>query len=302
MKIEQLLVHYLFKTKELTLQSIGTFRLDASIPDPSDSDKPVLIPENAVSFHYDPRTKEDENLINYIVEHTNKIKPLAASDLDSFLSLGRQFLNIGKPFTLYNLGTLEKTNSGELVFKAGHLIAEKIEPHKLKTEESDITSEEENLFNDYQQPPRSNRLPKIILSLLVLLILAAIVWAVWHFAFSKKNEPESINTTESVVPVIDSSNHLKDSSLASRLQKDSTSFGKAVSDTFTFKVVVNQYYTPDAAKARLAKLKTFNRNVIMYTTDSSTYKIAEPFKLPLSDTTRVLDSLKRYYSKVRLEK
>lgn len=301
MKIEQLLVHYLLKTKELTLQSIGTFRLDASIPDSSDSDKPVVIPENAVSFHYDPRTKEDENLINYIVEHTNKIKPLAASDLDSFLSLGRQFLNIGKPFTLYNLGTLEKTNSGELVFKAGQLIAEKIEPHKLKTEESDITSEEENLFNDYQQPPRSNSLPKIILSLLVLLILAAIVWAVWHFAFSKKNETETINTTESIVPLSDSSNLLKDSSLASRPQKDS-SLGKAVSDTFTFKVVVNQYYTLDAAQARLAKLKTFNRNVIMYTTDSSKYKIAEPFKLPLSDTTRVLDSLKRYYTKVRLEK
>ena len=301
MKIEQLLVHYLLKTKELTLQSIGTFRLDASIPESSDSDKPVVIPENAVSFHYDPRTKEDENLINYIVEHTNKIKPLAASDLDSFLSLGRQFLNIGKPFTLYNLGTLEKTNSGELVFKAGQLIAEKIEPHKLKTEESDITSEEENLFNDYQQPPRSNSLPKIILSLLVLLILAAIVWAVWHFAFSKKNETESMNNTESIVPLTDSSNLLKDSSLASRPQNDS-SLGKAVSDTFTFKVVVNQYYTLDAAKARLAKLKTFNRNVIMYTTDSSKYKIAEPFKLPLSDTTRVLDSLKRYYTKVRLEK
>ncbi len=301
MKIEQLLVHYLLKTKELTLQSIGTFRLNASIPESSDSDKPVVIPENAVSFHYDPRTKEDENLINYIVEHTNKIKPLAASDLDSFLSLGRQFLNIGKPFTLYNLGTLEKTNSGELVFKAGQLIAEKIEPHKLKTEESDITSEEENLFNDYQQPPRSNSLPKIILSLLVLLILAAIIWAVWHFAFSKKNETESMNNTESIVPLTDSSNLLKDSSLASRPQNDS-SLGKAVSDTFTFKVVVNQYYTLDAAQARLAKLKTFNRNVIMYTTDSSKYKIAEPFKLPLSDTTRVLDSLKRYYTKVRLEK
>jgi hypothetical protein len=41
----------------------------------------------------------------------------------------------------------------------------------------------------------------------------------------------------------------------------------------------------------------------MYTTDSLTYKIAEPFMRPLTDTTKVLDSLSRYYSKgkIRIE-
>lgn len=303
MKIEQLLVHFLLKNKELTLQGIGTFRLDTSIPDSADSDKPVVIPENAVSFQYDPRAKEDENLINYIVEHTNKIKSLASSDLDSFLSLGRQFLNIGKPFTFHNLGTLEKINSGELIFKAGQLIAEKVEPQKIKIEEADISSEDENMFHDYQKISKPNKSPKIILSLLAIFILAAIVWALWHYIFSKKNDNGSVTTTEDIIPLKDSANQFKDTSLISHAQTDSTSLQKASSDTFTFKIVVNQYFTPEAAKARLAKLKSYNRNVIMYTTDdSSRYKIAEPFKLPLSDTTRVLDSLKRYYSRVQLEK
>lgn len=302
MKIEQLLLHYLLKNKELILQNIGTFRLDATIPDSLDSEKTVVIPENAVSFQYDSKAEEDDNLINYIVEHTNKIKSLAASDLDSFLSLGRQFLNIGKPFTLHNLGTLEKTSSGALVFKAGQLIAEKVEPQRIKMEEPDGTGEEENLFNDYQRAPKINKSPKIILSLFVLVIFAAIVWVLWHYVFSKKSDTESITTTENIIPVNDSTSQVKDSTLASRPQTDSASLQKTVSDTFTFKVVVNHYYTPDAAKARLAKLKSYNRNVIMYTTDSLTYKIAEPFKLPLSDTTRVLDSLKKYYTKVRLEK
>jgi hypothetical protein len=39
----------------------------------------------------------------------------------------------------------------------------------------------------------------------------------------------------------------------------------------------------------------------MYTTDSITYKVAEPFALPLSDTTRILDSLRRYYTKAFVE-
>jgi hypothetical protein len=36
-------------------------------------------------------------------------------------------------------------------------------------------------------------------------------------------------------------------------------------------------------------------NVIMYTSDSLLYKLAEPFKLPLSDTTRIKDSLNKFY-------
>lgn len=37
-------------------------------------------------------------------------------------------------------------------------------------------------------------------------------------------------------------------------------------------------------------------NVIMYTTDSVHYKLAEGFNRPLSDTTRVKDSLRIFYA------
>jgi hypothetical protein len=40
----------------------------------------------------------------------------------------------------------------------------------------------------------------------------------------------------------------------------------------------------------------------MYNNDSVTYKIAEPFTLALSDTTKMLDSLKEYYSNVYVDK
>ncbi|MGH2649304.1 MAG: hypothetical protein ACRDE8_17120 [Ginsengibacter sp.] len=114
MKIEQALVLYLLKNKQVSLQGIGTFKIDGAIPDSTDSDKPFVIPAEAISFSYDPRTKEEDDLIDFIVVNTKKIKPLASADLDSFLTLGRQFLNIGKPFTIQNLGTLEKLTSGEL--------------------------------------------------------------------------------------------------------------------------------------------------------------------------------------------
>lgn len=296
MKIEQALVHYLLKTKHLTLQGIGTFHLDASIPDYVDSDKPVFIPENAITFHYDPKVTEDEGLVDFIVEHTNKIKPLAASDLDSFLSLARQFLNIGKPLTLHNIGTLEKLNSGILAFKPGQLIAQKIEPNRVRNEEPEGEQQEENLFNDYQKARKSNSGAKLLFIFLILVVLGFIGWVVWHFAFAKKDTPESFTSTEQIVPLNDSSFKTDSAIIAeSQIAQQNSA------DSVSFNIVINEYSTRPAAEWRLKKLKSLQRNAILYTNDSVIYKIAEPFTLPLSDTTRILDSIKHNYSKAYVE-
>lgn len=297
MKIEQVLVHYLLKNKHLTLQGIGTLRLDAALPDSADPDKPIIIPADAITFHYDPKVTEDDELVDFIVQHTKKIKPLASSDLDSFLSLGRQFLNIGKPFTLQNIGTLEKLNSGELVFIGGQLIAPRMEPQRVKIEDEGAEPHEENLFNDYQKERKSSNGKKTFFVIISLLVVALIAWAAWHYGFNKNNEENVSTTTEPIVPVSDS-NRIKDSMLIyAPLTDSSKPVSKNATDSFTFKVVVNEYQNLNAALARLANLKNYRRKVIMYTTDSVTYKIAEPFMRPLSDTSKVLDSLNRYYSK-----
>ena len=302
MKIEQVLVHYLLRTKKLTLQGIGTFQLEGPIQESDDPEKPVVIPENSISFHYDPKATEDEELVNFIVIHTRKIKPLASSDLDSFLSLGRQFLNIGNPFVLQNLGTLDKSDSGEIVFKPGHMVAQKMEPQKIKSEEPENAGEEENLFNDYQKERKSNASSKGILALIVVIILGFAVWATWHYGFSKKNNDENLNSTESIVPISGDSSHLKDSTAIANAAADSlNNTTKKPTDTGGFRIVVRKYRSKEAAIARLNLLKNYHRNVIMYTTDSVIYKIAEPFALPLSDTTKILDSLKRYYAKIYVE-
>jgi len=302
-KIEQVLVHYLLRTKKLTLQGIGTFQLEGPIPESDDPEKPVPIPENSISFHYDPKATEDEELVNFIVIHTRKIKPLASSDLDSFLSLGRQFLNIGKPFVLQSLGTIDKLSSGELVFKPGHIVAQKIEPQKIKSEETENVAEEENLFNDYQKERKKNVGSKGLLALLVVIILGFAIWVTWYYGFSKKTNNDNLKSTEAIVPVLEDSSHLKkDSTVNVNTVADSNnSIKENRADTNSFNIVVRQYRSINAALARLKELKNYRRNVIMYTTDSVIYKIAEPFKLPLSDTTKILDSLKRYYTKVFVE-
>lgn len=120
MKIEQLLVQHFYQHRQITLQGLGTFTLSPDIALPADNDKDSNLPENAISFVYNPRAQEDDELISFIVQQTRKIRPLASADLDSYLVLGKQFLNIGKPFTIEGLGQLEKiktanTSSGRAI-------------------------------------------------------------------------------------------------------------------------------------------------------------------------------------------
>ncbi len=297
MKIEQALVLFLIKHKQISLQGIGTFRIDGTVPENSDNDKPVIIPAEAISFVYDPKVGEDPELIDFIVQNTKKIKPLASADLDSFLTLGRQFLNIGKPFTIQNLGTLDKLKSGALEFKAGPLI-QKVEVPKPKIEDDGAEKHEENLFNDYQRRPSSNN-GKTILFILAIILVAGIAWAVWEFDFKKNNETAAPTaTSDKIVPVFDSAANLKRLDSIAKALKAADTVGnaqKASFDSITFKIVIKETTNMNVALARLQKLKSLGRNVIMYTADSITYKVAQPFTLPLSDTTRILDSLNKFY-------
>lgn len=283
MKIDQVFIYYLLKFKELPLQGIGTFRLEGAVSEPSDPDKPFVIPSDAISFEYNSRITEDSRLVDFISETTGKIKPLASADLDSYLMLGRQFINIGKPLIIPNIGTIEKTNSGELVFKGGQYMMERLTPvhthHEM--EEAEPTADES--FSDF---PRKRSSGRAMLYIILLIILGFIAWAVWRYAFNGPQE-ETITHTD-ITPVPDTTAANIDSS---SVVKDA---GQPV-DTTGFKVVVGLYKTLAAAQNRVIELKKSNRNVIMYTTDSTQYKVAETFDLPLSDTTRVIDSLRRYY-------
>lgn len=287
-KIEQVLVQQLYSNKKISLQGIGTFSLDNSVSLPVDSEKGMVIPENAISFEYNPKTGEDEALIDAIVKHTKKIKPLASADLDSFLMLGRQFLNIGKPFTIEGLGTLDKAQTGELVFIPGQFVTPKIEaPKALKENENE---EKSGLFPDYDSEVRSNSTRTIFIIALIL-ILGLGAWAAYYF-LKKSDEPVANDTQQ-----------LQNTSDSAIVKNDTTIAPVSTSDGYTFKIVFKTTKDKTEALKSFNKYKDFGHKVIMYTTDSVVYKVAEPFTLPLTDTGRIKDSLNKYFymGKARVE-
>ena len=114
MKIPLLLVQYLYKNRKMSLPGLGIFTLDKSVVLPEENDRALLSMPNAVQFQNANIASADKELISFICEHTGKIRPLAISDLDSYLNLGTEMLNIGKPFYLEGIGTITKEQSGQI--------------------------------------------------------------------------------------------------------------------------------------------------------------------------------------------
>ncbi len=300
MKIEQLLVQHFYNTKEVTLQGVGTFTLSPDFVMPMDNEKDLSIPAGAINFQYNARAKEDDALISFIVQQTRKIRPLASADLESYLMLASQFLNIGKPFKIDGIGVLEKNQQGEF-----HFVQEGAFMNTLK-EETHLQVREHS-GNDISFTSKTKAVnningKKIILAAVAVFVLAAVGTAIWYFVTHKKETTPLADNTPAL-PVMannNSGNIPKDTAAVTLASTDSVSAKPVAPPTpdaagYTFKIVFKVTNNKAAAIDKMNTLVFRGHKVIMYTADSVIYKLAEPFNLPLSDTTKVKDSLNRFY-------
>ncbi len=291
MKMEQLIVQYLYSSKKVTLQDIGIFTISTDINIPVDSEKDTILPENAIEFIYDPKAKVDEGLIQYIVENTRKIRPLATSDLESFIILNKQFLNIGKPLVIEGLGTLQKTQIGTYSFTqaiTSHVMLK--EPPKVVTEKII----EKISFATPQKENNVNTSKFAIFGILGLVLLAALGFAAYYFITKKENNEKNENNIaieKTDTSSNNSSNKIKPSDTAIITKP----IAQAIVDTNSFYVVIKEYQELAVAQKRLNTLRGYGNNLILSTKDSITYKMRMPFKLPLSDTLRIKDSLSKFF-------
>ncbi len=295
MKMEQMIVQYLYSNKKVTLQEIGTFSISSDINIPVDSEKDTIMPENYIEFKYDPKAGVDEGLINYIVANSRKIKPLATSDLESFISLNKQFLNIGKPLVMEGLGTLHKTQAGDYAFtQAGT-------SHVMIQDAPKIVTEKIIEKVSFATPPKekSSSVNKIaILGVLGFIVLGAIVLLAYYFMNKNNTNTSSGNaeiSTEAKDTAINSANTNTttiDTSAAKKII-DSLAAIRPVntSDTNSFYIVIKEFKDLALAQKRYAILTNYGNKLVLTTKDSITYKLRMPFKKPLSDTLRVKDSI-----------
>ncbi len=281
MKIEQYVVQFLYTSKKVTLQGIGTFTLDPSVllPMENEKEKDILLPENAFQFLFNPKATEDTELVNYIVQHTGKMFPLASSDLDSYITLAKQFLNIGKPLVIEGVGTIQKTQQGDYQFIPGHFITPKIDdiPKQLREKRDESIS--------FETPIKVNK--RNVQFALVAVLLLLIGFAVFYLM--QENISDSQTATSGKIAPIDS---LKLKSIDSAKIANTNLNSK---DSFSFKIILKKYPSAEEMKTVYNRLTSYGHKLIIIKLDSSNYELAIPFKTPLSDTLRAKDSLKEFF-------
>lgn len=289
MKVEQLVVQYLYNKKKVSLQNIGSFTVSPQVTLSSENDKDVALPPGAIDFFYDPHEEQEEGLVDFIVQQTRKIKPLATSDLESYGILARQFLNIGKPFHIPGLGTLQKNQLGTYDFMQGNQMNAKLGSlAPLKQDKED----EEPIF---KTPGRESKGKSGVLMIVVLMIIV-VAGAMYYFL--KKNDSEQPVTYNSDTIKVEKNLALDTISTSfdstNISQKPDTTVLKPA-DGFSFKVVIKEYNSRLVAEKAFRRISNYGHKLVLITVDSTHYKIAIPFTSPLTDTLRAKDSLSRFF-------
>jgi hypothetical protein len=304
LKIPSLLAEYLLQKRELTLQGIGRFTLDQVYENPFEKDKSKQeLPEGSVHFIADKKAKEDITLIEFISKNTGKIKPLAASDLDSFIVLGQQLLNISKPFVIEGIGTLQMDGHNEIEFLQGHVHLHKKEESLTRknkvaaTEENGAVSFEDNYLKPAKKPEPAGR--RAVIMGLILLGLGVMAWVGYYFYSNSKQKVETGKEPPvelNMNPAKNDTTSVKTDSVATPVTSVPQGSTASVIPQGNFRIVLEIANRKRALK-RYADLREWGHTIIMTTTDSVKFKIAIPIHAPLKDSSRHRDSLSRYFAR-----
>jgi flagellar basal body-associated protein FliL len=289
-KIEQLIVQHLYKNKSVTLQGIGTIHLNPSVIIPSSAEKDFVMPENAFTFDYNLKAPEEESLIEFIVQQTRKIRPLATSDLESYSILAKQFLNIGKPLVIPGVGTIQKNQEGAYEFIQGNFVAPKIEEAPKQ-----IAEKAEEPVSFAHESTKSNT-KNYLMAFVGILVLALVGAAIYYFLFYNKPAVTETFPEQAAHEVPAATDTVKIDTSAQAKKDTIQTLLPIEKKPDSFKVVLKEFKTEAAASKALARLSKYNKNFTIIVTDSATYQVALPFAAtPLSDTGRIRDSLRIYF-------
>ena len=291
-KFDSLLAQYLYEYRKLQLQGIGTFELDKAVTVNHEHDKETYYPIEGLTFSYNTKDVTNEDLITFLVKKLGKIEPLVRSDLESYLSNIKQFLNIGKPYTIEGVGTLNKNNQGTYEFTPGNFlpVKEELSPKKEKSEPS-------------LKPPKAKSGGKAFAMFLIVIaslaVLGGIGWGVYTFVL-KNDQTQELSS-------VDGSEENTDSTTTAAAKTDTTAISTAATSpsalspdsAATYKMIFE--FTPRRQRAitRTAQLNTLKINATYDTLGPAggKYRIYVAKQLKATDTLRVRDSIAKFFLK-----
>ncbi len=288
MKLASLFARYLYQHKQLNLPGIGVFTIDPAVSVPDIGDKNFQDFLQTIRYQQKTISAPDESFIDFIRKETGKIRPLAESDLDSFLSDGKILLNIDKPFHLEGIGTLLKSVSGEYTFTPG-------EPELRRLEHIADRSEESGKRRPVYKEPGAQPTPgrKLLMAAAVIGGIALVIWGGYSL-YNRSAPPPAVaelqpDSLATGVGVDGEKSALLDSVqqiIGATLDKPSG----------TYKFIIEKTRTRERAFRRYNQLKENLTDIRMETADSVHFTLYFILPATPADTARIRDSLKWWYA------
>lgn len=292
LRFDQILARYLYQNKILNLPGIGTFEAGTSDQSPEDDKQsPTLV---NVTFRINTITTPDDSLIEFIKIETGKMKPLAVSDLESYLTTGKQFLYIGKPFYMEGIGTLQMSKDRQIQFIPGEYITTKLQDPNLERSEGKLKAVKEE--NRVKKETSNNRIKKFMLAFLVLAAIALAGWGIYHLFIYFDQQTATISR-----PFLPNEDSIQTSFLQDTISQNNSnenmqdvSVSNAPADMM-YKFVVETTYNKIRAINKFNFLRTYGKNVQLETPDSIFFKLYFSLPAATGDTMRIRDSLNNWY-------
>jgi hypothetical protein len=303
LKLSSVFAQYFYQNKKLNLPGIGSFEIDPSIPISDSPDKNAPDFKQHIRFTKKSIQKPDDDFIDFIRIQTGKIRPLAESDLESYLSDGKLLLNIGKPFFLEGIGTLHKVGEGEYEFAAGAPVMERLEGDKAGEK---IIKKRPAFDSGYSQiEPDNNGNRKALLGIGLALGLGAVIWGGYSL-YNRNTEPLTPAAIEDSKPPQAASTPVDTSTVKSidttvranipdSVPVSSAPVNQASVTPGTFRYILEMPVTKARALKRINQLALVNPNMKLETADSTSFKIYIDLPGTPADTARVKDSLNAWY-------
>ncbi|WP_290793333.1 hypothetical protein [Flavihumibacter sp. UBA7668] len=279
MKIDHLITQYLYQQKKVSLPGIGTFTME----------------NGSVSFSNKTDAEMSPDLIEFIRTHTGKMTALATSDLESYIMLNKQFLNIGKALHFEGIGTLVKAKEGLFEFTPGEMVTERLDDRQPESRRSTVF--EDSTRYDAQ----SGNGRKLAVFIGIAATLGIIIWGGWKWSQSGSGNGKADSSTAVAViqpetsPQPDTNRTMVQDSISRKPLIDTTNSTSA-SNPARYKFIIETTNRKARALKRYSQLAEIKSGIKMETTDSVSYKLFFVIPAMPADTTRIKDSLRLFYA------
>lgn len=285
---DTLIRDYLYENKQISFEKIGTITLDdknASVEHPP-------LP-GSIHFQFNKRAETSPELAAYIAAKTGKNKVLITSDLESFVELTRQFMNIGKPYEMDGVGIFKIGRTGEYEFAAFDQTNKKEE-----SKSSQRQKQRERERNDSPLSPKKNSNKNVLMLfalIIVLGVLGVIGWGTYKL-FVENKSAAAVNTDtllQSTVPA-PTLTDTASTTIDTTAKKDSTIL--ITGDSAQYKFIHETTSSASRAYERMKTLQSWGHpsgidsikrdSVILYT-------LYFKYKISNADTAIMRDSLQK---------